>query len=99
MRASAWPTTASRASDARATCRAIISLASSGGSRRQQLLQPDRQLADADAGRVVDRIRDRRRGADIGELADALHTDRIDLVVLLGNQDHIDLSNVSVHRD
>ena len=46
--------------------------------RGQQLLQPDRQFADAHAGRVINRVGDRGGGADIGEFANAFDAGRID---------------------
>src|SRR5215475_4959301 len=57
------------------------------GSRKrhlcQKLLQSDRQLAHADAGGVIDRIRNRRRSAHIGKLAYAFDAGWIDDVVVL----------------
>ena len=58
----------------------------------------DRQIAHALAGGVIDRIRDRRRGADDADLADAFDAERIDLVVLLLDEDHVDCVYVGIHR-
>lgn len=49
----------------------------------QEILDADRQLPDARAGRVIDRIGDRRRGSDVRDLADPLHAGRIDVLVFL----------------
>src|SRR5689334_11292527 len=62
-----------------------------------QLLQPDRQLADALAGGVEEGVADGSVGADIAELAEALDPGRIDLVVLLGEHDHLDAGRVGIH--
>ncbi|HEX5212201.1 MAG TPA: hypothetical protein VFW22_10770 [Pseudolabrys sp.] len=41
-------------------------------SNREQFFQPDRQLATANAGGVIDGIRDGGGGADIAEFADVI---------------------------
>src|SRR3954453_13756047 len=51
----------------------------SSSNRRQQILDPDRQLADAFAGGVVDRIGNGGRGSNIGEFANAFDADRVHL--------------------
>jgi hypothetical protein len=53
----------------------------------EQFFQPDRQLADPEAGCVVDGIGDRRVGADIAELAQILDAKIVDQVILLGDQE------------
>src|SRR5258705_13489880 len=63
-----------------------------------QLLQPYRQLADTLAGGVEDGITDGGVGSDIAEFAEALDAGRIDAVVLLGEQDHLDAWRVGIHR-
>src|SRR5258705_9490022 len=63
-----------------------------------QLLQSHRQLADTLAGGVEDRIADGGVGSDIAEFAEALDAGRIDAVVLLGKQDHLDARRVGVYR-
>jgi hypothetical protein len=54
----------------------------------EQFFQPDRQLADPEAGRVVDGIGDRRVGADIAELTQTVDAEIVDQVIFLGDQDH-----------
>src|SRR5436305_14592119 len=49
----------------------------------QHFVQRDRQVAHAYAGRVVDRVGDRRGHADNTYLADTLHAELIDLRVRL----------------
>lgn len=53
------------------------------GERAKDLVGRDRELADAHADRVVDRVRDRGRGGDDAELADALRTVRAAGIALL----------------
>jgi hypothetical protein len=48
---------------------------------------------------VIDRIRDRRRDADDANLAQPLDAERIDDVVRLIDEDHLDVVHVGVHRD
>src|SRR6185436_13664448 len=67
-------------------------------SRRQELLDPDRQGAHAHAGRMIDGVGDGRRGAHIGELAQALDADRVDVAVFLGDEDHLDIGDIGVYR-
>src|SRR3954467_6176506 len=49
----------------------------------EQLVRRDRQFADALASRVVDGVRDRRSDAHHGDLADALHAERVHVRVVL----------------
>src|SRR5262249_20584436 len=56
---------------------------------RHHLVDGDRQVAHAPAGRVKHRIGDRRRGADDTDLAHALDAERVDQVVLLLDKDHV----------
>src|SRR5205814_8254630 len=58
--------------DAEAACAAALLL----GERREHLVGRERQLAQTDADRVVDRVRDRGRRRDDAELADALRAVR-----------------------
>lgn len=64
----------------------------------QQLLDTDRQLAHADAGRVVHRVGNRGGGPDVRELAETFDTGGIDVVVDLGNQNDLHLVDVGIHR-
>ena len=50
----------------------------------------DRQVANADAGRVVDGVGNRRRGADDADLADSLRAHRVDVQILLIDTRHLD---------
>src|SRR5215471_10595392 len=63
-------------------------LAANSRSRFEQVLDPDRQLTDANAGRVIDGVRDRRGRADIGEFAEALDAGRIHVAVFFRYQDN-----------
>jgi hypothetical protein len=65
----------------------------------EQLFEADRELADAHTGGMVDGVGDRRIGADVAELANALDAERIDLAVLLGEEDHLCFDDVGVGRD
>ena len=56
----------------------------------QQLVQRDRQIAHTLPSGMIDRIRDRSGGADDADFADAFDTERIDLVILFFDEDHID---------
>jgi hypothetical protein len=62
--------------------------------RSQQTLDPGRQLTQPSADGVIDRIGHRRGGADIGELAKALHAGRVDMAVLLRNEDDLDVGDI-----
>src|ERR1700730_5521810 len=66
---------------------------------RQQLIQGDRQIADADAGGVIDSVGDGRGGADDADLANALHAHGVDVGVLLVDPAHVDGSHVGVGGD
>ena len=58
---------------------------------RQQLIERDRQIADADAGGVIDGVGDGRGGADDADLANALHAYGVDVGVVLVDPGHVDL--------
>jgi hypothetical protein len=47
---------------------------------------------------MENRIADGGIGANIAKLAEALDVGRMDLVVLLRQQDHFDAGNVGIHR-
>src|SRR5712675_1788577 len=83
-------------------CAKGVSVAPAGnpadGSGHQNILDPDRQLAQALAGGVIDRIGDRRGGSHIGELAQPFDAGRIDVVILLRDQDDFKLLDVGIHR-
>src|SRR5262245_48942665 len=65
-------------------------------SCRQHLIQRDRQVAYALAGRMIDRVGDGRRYADDADLADALDAEGIDGAVGLVDEDHLDVLDVGV---
>ena len=66
------------------------------GFRLDQIFDADRQVARRVAGRMENRIRDRRIHADDADLADAFHAERIDAVVFLRHEDHIDVLDVGI---
>src|SRR5436190_21463462 len=55
----------------------------------QQLLQPDRQLADALDGCMEDRVGDRRSRTDIAKLANAFDAGRVHPIVLFGHENDL----------
>src|SRR5262249_61153835 len=55
-----------------------------------QLVGGDRQITHALAGGMIDRVRDRGGGADNADLTDTLDTERIELVIHLLDENHID---------
>src|SRR4029450_13028885 len=63
-----------------------------------QLVERDRQIAHALAGRVIDRVRNRRRSADNADFADALDAERIDLVILLFDENYVDRMHIRIYR-
>src|SRR5258708_19918108 len=65
----------------------------------QQLIQRDRQLADADTRRVIDSVGNRSGGADDPDFANALPAHWIDMQILLVDPRHIDGTNIRVGRD
>src|SRR5262249_29300345 len=65
----------------------------------QQLVESDRKVPDAPAGRVIDRVRDGGADADNADLAQALGAEGIDDLVVLIDEDHVDVMHVRVHRE
>src|SRR5262249_15688861 len=65
----------------------------------QQLLQSDRQLADALACCMEDRIGDGRSSPYIAELANAFDPGRVYASILFGNQNDLQLSYIGVNGD
>ncbi len=65
-------------------------------SRCQQMLGSDRELPDADTGRVPHGIGDRRTDADCRQLADAACADGARVWVVLIHESHIEVRNVGV---
>src|ERR1700732_2651586 len=61
--------------------------------------QPDWQLSDANACRMIDCVGNGRSSAHIAQLSNAFYPDRIDEIVLLRNKDHVDVLNIRVHRN
>src|SRR5215831_14656168 len=76
----------------------LAALVSSLALIPHQLVERDRQIAHAFSGRMIDRIRHGRRGADDADFADAFDTERIDLVILLFDEDDVDRVHVRIHR-
>ena len=62
------------------------------------LVYRDGQVAHALAGGVIDGVGYRRRRAYDTDLAHALHPERIDLVVLLVDEDHVDRVHIRIDR-
>src|SRR5262245_17648825 len=65
----------------------------------QQLVERDRQIANALAGRVEDGVGDRRRYAHDADFAQSLGAERVDDRIVLFDEDHINLIYVGVHGD
>ena len=63
-----------------------------------QTIEGDRKLANADTGRVPDRIGDRAGGSRDADLADALDAERVDVRVVLLDENGFERGNVGVHR-
>src|SRR5262245_50963244 len=67
--------------------------------RSEQLVRGYRQIVDALAGRVVDGVGNRGRHSDDADLAQPLGAERVDELVLFGDEDHFEVVHVGVHRD
>ena len=67
-------------------------------SDAQELIDGDRQIADALSSSMINGIGDRRRGFDDSDLANAFDFERIDLVVFLIDEDHVDRMHIRVYR-
>src|SRR5262245_17025746 len=65
----------------------------------QHPVRSDRQIALAYPGGMPHRVRDGGRSADDPDLADALATERTQLVVMLVDPEHVDVWYVGVARD
>ena len=63
-----------------------------------EAVDPEREIAQPLTRRMVDRVGDGRRRAHDADLADALDAERVDELVLLGNQDDLHVDHISVHR-
>src|SRR5262249_29885296 len=68
------------------------------GRLASELVERDRQVANAFAGRVINRIGDRGSDTDDANLSHTLDTERIDDVVWLVDEDDVDIVDVSIHR-
>ena len=67
-------------------------------SDAQELIDGDRQIADALSSGMINGIGDRRRGSDDSDFADAFDSERIDLVVLFIDENHVDRMHIRVYR-
>ena len=65
----------------------------------EELVEGDGKVAHALAGRVVDRVRERRGDAGDADLADAARAERIELLVILVDESDVDLTDVGVDRN
>ena len=63
-----------------------------------QLVQCNWQIANAFSGCVVDRVRNCRRNADGADFAQPLDSKRIDELVRLVDEDHLDILHVRIRR-
>src|SRR6266436_148043 len=66
---------------------------------RQELVKRNRQVADTDAGRVIDGVSDSSSGAGDPELANPLRTHRVEVWIVFIDPGHIDRANIGVRRD
>src|SRR2546425_7173918 len=86
--------------EARAVCHETRWTSSSSAAvSRQQLIQCDRQVTDANARGVIDGIGDGRSGADDPDFANAFRTHRIDMRGILIDPGHVDGADIGVGRD
>src|SRR6516225_3486836 len=81
-----------------AASRSTVNLAVRSAPPADQTVRPDRELAHSDAGRVPDSICDGARSAGDADLADALDAERIDMRVVLFDEDRLERGDVGVHR-
>ena len=65
---------------------------------RRNFIERNRKIADALAGRVINRVGDRRGNADDADLAQAFDAEAIDNRVGLFHEDHFDVVHVGIHR-
>ncbi len=64
-----------------------------------QLIQRDRQIADADARCMIDGVGDGGGGANDPDFADALRAHWIEVRVVLVNPRHVNRADIGVGRD
>src|SRR4051812_39627317 len=74
---------------ARMSCVSLIS---------EDLVEGYREVTNAFAGRVVDRVANRRRSSGDADLTRAFGANRADELVLFGHQDDVDRTNVGTYR-
>src|SRR5919112_4813683 len=63
------------------------------------MLDSDRQLADAPARGVEDRVGDGSGGPNLADLSDALDAERVDDVIADLDELHLDVGRIGVDRD
>src|SRR5947209_19521294 len=86
--------------EAQAVCNETCWTSSSPAAvSRQQLIQGDRQVADADTRGMIDGVGNRSGGADDPDLANPFRTHWIDIRVILIDPGHVDGTNIGVGRD
>src|SRR5216684_2752788 len=66
---------------------------------RQELVKRNRQVADTDAGRVIDGVGDSSSGAGDPKLANPFRTHRVEMWIVFIDPGHIDGANIGVRRD
>src|SRR5258708_6668567 len=66
---------------------------------RQELVKRNRQVADTDAGRVIDGVSDGSSGAGDPELANPFRTYRVEMWIVFIDPGHIDRANIGIRRD
>jgi hypothetical protein len=68
------------------------------GDGLNQAVEGDRELANAHAGRVPDEIGDGAGRSRYSDLSDALDAQRVDVRIILFNQNGLERGDVGVHR-
>src|SRR5439155_9739508 len=82
-------------------CSATVDASPQALLRRQlqHLVERNRQIANANACGVVDRVGHRRGDAGRSDLADALDADRIDVRIVVADEAHVDIADIALLRN